>query len=331
MVSLTDIAHELMIILGIILLVIGCIGNVLNLFVFGSWIRSSSSRRNGINGSSNGPLYLFTASACNLVVISYPLIVRIIFDGYGNLVTYNNALFVCKLRFFSLQTVHLISLSCTCLATLDRYLLSSRNVRLREMSFTSRQTKQFIAIISIILSIHSIPIAIYYDVVNNQCAFVSQIYSLYYLFMVIILLYGIIPAVFLLVFGSLSLAQIKAATGLMNRRDRQLSHMHLIQSVSVVISSLPYCIYNIYASSLFANTLNVTKTPTELFCEYLAILMFYIHSSINFYIFFFSTPNFRKHLKKIFMRNQRLLNENQVYPLQLDPTHRTTLLPTIVR
>jgi len=68
MVSLTDIAHELMIILGIILLVIGCIGNVLNLFVFGSWIRSSS-RRNAINGSSNGPLYLFTASACNLVVL----------------------------------------------------------------------------------------------------------------------------------------------------------------------------------------------------------------------------------------------------------------------
>jgi hypothetical protein len=115
MVSLNDLAHQFMIIFGIILLTIGCIGNIFNMLVFGSWIRSSS-RRGSPARASNGPLYLFTASASNLAVISYPLIVRIIFDGYGDPVTNGNALFVCKLRFFTLQTAHLISIFCTCLA-----------------------------------------------------------------------------------------------------------------------------------------------------------------------------------------------------------------------
>lgn len=69
------------------------------------------------------------------------------------------------------------------------------------MGLNIRQTKQCIGVVFVLISIHSTPLAIYYDEVNHHCVFISQIYSLYYLFVIIILWYGFIPTRFLLIFG----------------------------------------------------------------------------------------------------------------------------------
>jgi len=59
---------------------------------------------------------------------------------------------------------------------------------------------------------------------------------LYYLYMIVMLSYDFVPAAFLTVFDSLILVQLEAVTGLMSRRDRPLFYMHLIQSLSLVMS-----------------------------------------------------------------------------------------------
>ncbi|CAF2941966.1 unnamed protein product [Rotaria sp. Silwood2] len=184
--------------------------------------------------ASNRALCLHAASVDNLIFICYPLNIYIVVDGYCYFVTSSHALYPCKLRYFVLQIAHLGSLCYTCLATLDQYLLSSRNVRIHQMNFDACQTKQCIVIVFILIALHSIAMAVYFGDINHHCAFVSDVYALYYLFAVIILLYSVIPTLFLLIFGSLTLIQLQAVTSRSARQDQQLSRMHLIQSVSVV-------------------------------------------------------------------------------------------------
>ena len=104
---------------------------------------------------------------------------------------------LCKLRYYCLHTFDLISLACLCMATFDRYLISSREVRLRQMSATKRGTKLIILLIICLIGIHSIPIGISYTAsVSGQCFVNSTIYTYYYRYVFQIILHGIIPMIF---------------------------------------------------------------------------------------------------------------------------------------
>ena len=148
------IAHVMTIVVGISMYVFGLIGNILNIFVFTIWSRS----RKQINEFqspirvSNSSLYLLTSSCANFLLILYSLLTRIIFDGFQYPKTPMNEFYTCKLRFFALHTLDSISLMCICMATLDRYLISSRKVHLRQLSPTLHRTKQII-IIFIVLNL----------------------------------------------------------------------------------------------------------------------------------------------------------------------------------
>lgn len=138
-----NIASKLLIVLGIFMYVFGLIGNTLNIFVFTLWCRQRKRGNNNDNNNqtSNSPLYLLVSSCANFIEIIYPVLTRIIFDGFGYPKTKENKLFTCKIRYYVLHTTDLISLTCICLATLDRYLITSRDVRLRRLSTTNNQTK----------------------------------------------------------------------------------------------------------------------------------------------------------------------------------------------
>ena len=187
---------KLIISVCIIMYVFGIIGNMLNICVFTIWSfpRRRANENNINNRANNSSLYLLTSSCANFIQILYPLLTRIIYDGFQVEKTKETVYFTCKFRFYTLHTSDLISLTCVCLATLDRYLISSREVRLRRLSPTKKQTKFIILLIICLFVFHGIPMIYYYEISNvGTCVISSRIYFYYYLCVLQIFLHGIFP------------------------------------------------------------------------------------------------------------------------------------------
>ena len=323
MFDLDGFSHALMIIIGIIMYIFGFIGNLLNIRVFIRWSRSNLTV-NEQNRTGNSSLYLLTTSIANLILIFYPLLVRILVDGYQHLVTDSNDFLLCKFRYYILQTSLIISLICVCMATFDRYLITSRSVHLRQLSTTRRTTIRIILFIIVVSSLHSIPIGIYYvKSIVGDCIIISSSYSNYYLYFVIVFFYGIFPICFLSIFGLLTYKQIQSIqrTTSSNRHtniDKQISQMILCQCVALVSSYIPYCIQHIY----FAKFVDKTIYPSgfNLLFRIITIILFYVNPVTSFYIFCLSTPNFRKEVKKI-LCFRRLNQRNQIRTLTVEAQH----------
>ncbi|CAF0732963.1 unnamed protein product [Adineta steineri] len=299
------IAHKIMIISGIFMCILGLIGNILNICIFTIWSRSKKSSHrhtHSNNRSVNSPLYLFASSIANLIIILYPLLTRIMFDGYQYKITQTNVFILCKLRYYFLHTFYLISLTCICMATFDRYLISSRDVHLRELSPTRHRTIIIILIICTLIGLHNIPLIIFFNLSNNgQCIIYSITYSYYYLYVFRILLQGIIPIIFLSLFGILTFRQLKilaqhSACNHINS-DRQLARMLLLISITIIISTIPNCIEQIY--DIIMNHTNSKPSSKFFLYHVISSILFYTNPVTSFYIFYISTPNFRTQLRNL--------------------------------
>ncbi|CAF1314267.1 unnamed protein product [Rotaria sp. Silwood1] len=297
-------SHRLMIIIGIIMFIFGLIGNILNIYVFSTWsrLKKRSKRKSNNIRSSNSSLYLLTSSLSNLIIIIYPFLTRIIFDGFQYSIEPQHEFILCKFRYYILHTFDLISLTCICMAIFDRYLISSRKVRLRHMSTVRKRTKQVILFVFILNSIHCIPIGFYFDVSNkNLCRIVSRKFLYYYLWIFQIILHSIIPILFLTIFGTLTYRQLKKIKrtkrkGILSS-DKRLSRMLLLMSVAIVLSSIPYCIEHIYYI-IIPNARSNQTSFTYLY-HVITSILFYVNPVTSFYIFFISTPNFRRQVRKL--------------------------------
>jgi hypothetical protein len=282
------ISQNLMIIMGILMYIFGTIGNILNISIFFRWSRSIKTSKN------NSSLYLLISSLSNLIIIIYPLLTRIIFDGFQYSVTKNNVFILCKFRYYILHTFDLISLICICLATFDRYLITSRKVRLRNLSPKKKQTKQIIVLIIILCGFHSIPIVFYFNVSNEgHCIIISEKYLYYYLWIFQIILHSFIPIIFLSIFGILTYRHLNQIS-----TTKSITRMLLLMSISIVLSSIPYCIKHIYYVIITKNRLN------NLY-HVITTILFYTNPVTSFYIFYISTPNFRLQVQNFLFCKRR--------------------------
>ncbi|CAF3338030.1 unnamed protein product [Rotaria socialis] len=303
--AVNAVAHQLMIILGIIMFIFGLIGNILNIYVFLSWCRlKKKSRRRSRNArSSNSSLYLLTSSISNLIIIIFPFLTRIIFDGFQYSLNQRNGFILCKLRYYVLHTFDLTSLTCICMATFDRYLISSRQVRLRHMSTVRKRTKQVILFVITLNILHSIPIGFFFDVSNQgRCTILSRKFLYYYLWTFQICFHSLIPILFLTIFGVLTYRQLKKIKRTKRKgvlgSDKRLSRMLLLMSAAIVLSSIPYCIEHVYNVLIRKDPF---KQPSYIYLYHvITSILFYTNPVTSFYIFFISTPNFRKQVRKLF-------------------------------
>ncbi|CAF2510472.1 unnamed protein product [Rotaria sp. Silwood2] len=316
-------ARKIMIIAGIIIFILGSIGNILNICVFAIWSRPRAriDEHQTVSETNNISLYLLVSSIANLTVVLYPLLTRVILDGYNYTVSPNNVFILCKLRFFVLHTFDFISLASFCMATFDRFLITSRDVHIRRLSTTRHRTKQIILAIFIIFSLHSLPIAVYFEVSNTgQCDISLSEYSHYYLYVCQILLHGIVPIIFLSIFGSLTLKHLKRLQsqththGHLNH-DKQLSHILFLMSFAIIMSSIPYCIENVYYNMFYGNSVHQSSSISLL--HVICTLLFYTNPVSSFYVYFISTQNFRDQIKKLIRRNrhEHFVVHNQIHTI----------------
>ncbi|CAF1338804.1 unnamed protein product [Adineta steineri] len=149
------------------------------------------------------------------------------------------------------------------------------------------------------------------------------------------LLYSLCPSLIMLVFGSLTLNNLRRHREVIpmvprnnhtiRRTDAQLSRMLALQVLVIVISTLPFSIYRLYASF----TVNITKDPLRLAIENLAfeianMLTQFAHST-SFYLYTLTGTIFRKEFYKIIRRHR---HQNRIgFTKAPDGTHQISIMP----
>ncbi|CAF1505250.1 unnamed protein product, partial [Adineta steineri] len=213
------------------------------------------------------------------------------------------------------NSVTLISLSCSCLATIDQFFVTSRNANLRRFS-NMKLTYRILLIISLISCLHGIPILLFYNIssITKTCINTNAGYAIY------TPIYGtavlcFIPVIIMIIFGYLTYYNINSIRILTEQQaDRQLIRMILSQAISAFITFMPYGI-NIAYSQI---TLNISKDPYRLniesFISMMTTLLSYIYYAANCYIFLMSSSRFRRTMK---LRILFCFQPNQVDPFQL--------------
>ena len=124
MVTILYISQQLTIFLGSFLVITGVIGNAINIVVFSS-VRSYRT--------TPCTFYFLIGSFFDIAYIMINLVSRIVISGVGVDFTRTSPSW-CKMRNFSLATISLLSLSCSCLATIDQFFSTSQNASLRRLS-----------------------------------------------------------------------------------------------------------------------------------------------------------------------------------------------------
>ncbi|CAF4279767.1 unnamed protein product [Rotaria sordida] len=128
------------------------------------------------------------------------------------------------------------------LAMLDRYLISSREVRLRKLITTRKRAKLIILFLICLFGLHNIPIIKYYGASKaGYCTISSSIYSYYYLYTFQILLHAII-------LSSIPYCIEQSYYVLFNKNDRnQISYFFLYHVVcSILFYTNPVSGFYIY-------------------------------------------------------------------------------------
>jgi hypothetical protein len=246
---------------GLFLIVTGVIGNGINIFIFSS-VRTYRT--------TPCTFYFLIASIYNMACITINLISGVVSVGSGFDLTRTSTSW-CKIRQFCLFTISLITVYCSCLATIDQFLVTSQSANLRRFS-NIKWAHRIVFIVSIIWFLHGIPYLLFYNIspITITCVNTNFIFVIYTPIYVIVLL-SAVPIVVMVLFAYLASRNIHLTRALAEQQaDRQLLRMTLIQVILVVICFVPYGIINAY----LLITSGVSKDTNRLKTESLAITIF---------------------------------------------------------
>ncbi len=288
-------------------IILGTIGNILNLLIFTRPIRSRSSCI----------FYLIAASIDNILVIYTSLLFRLLSSGYSYNLTISD--FFCKLRFYLSYVFLAVSPYFFILACFDRYCSSSISVRRR--SWCNREIAKRFTIGAIILAfILYVHMAIFYKKNTSgtsiSCSATPGVYTVFYRIFYLVI-YCLLPSFFMGVLCILTLINIReqarrirptlvSGGNNLRRIDRQMMRMLFSQVLTQLLCILPHAVINIVA--LFINT---NSTIYNFFSQ-IFFLPLYVSYTTSFYVFTLSSRIYRKELIKIvwFWKRRQFENEN---------------------
>lgn len=276
--SLAYVGQQLTIYVGFLLVVIGVIGNGINILVFSS-----------VQNYRKTPctFYFLIGSMYNIAYLFINLMSRIVMSGFGTDLTRTSVLW-CKMRQFFLATLCLISLSCSCLATIDQFFATSKDASLRRLS-NIQWSYRIVWIMKLVWCLHGVPFLLFFNIspVKQICMSTSVPFAVYFPSIYILTLNCVIPVVVMGLFGCLAYNNIQQTRVLAEQNaDRQLTRMILTIVLLVIISYVPYGVYNIY----ILVTAGVNKDSCRILQESLAgtvaNLVCYFYFSVYSFCFY---------------------------------------------
>lgn len=248
--NFVDASTKVLIYCGIPILIAGVIGGLLNVIIF----RSSRYFR-----QSSCIFYLTIMSIVDIGQLITGLFPQIMTNGF-NIDWTKTSVFCCKLKWYCLYVCALISFTCMCFATIDRFLATCPSRRWQKWSHI--KVAHFVTIISIcIWLIYGIPYLIYVDIVNLSptgivgCIAINQIFYQYHYYSSIGLLGGLLPILINALFGLLlylNLQHLDEHRLPLHRREfnRELSMIVFVQIIYNFISIIPFIIVTILVVDL---------------------------------------------------------------------------------
>ena len=306
--SLLELAAKLVRITIPIIMVIGIIGNSLNIAVLtrSALCKHASSR------------YFLSLAINNLFVTSIILFSPLFALGYQRDIT-TISLLSCKLVSYFLHVSVVLSTYFIVLASIDRYCASSTSVRLRNCS-NIKVAQRAILFVLILIMLFYINTPILIDLQSTDafgCAIrADTIYKTIYP-MIQAICFAIIAPLLMIIFGLLTIHNTKqlrvipVAMSRHRRTENQLAAMLLLQVSTYIVLTLPASVT--YIIMIFPNTIQTTLI--FYFVTITSQLLFYSSFATPFLLYIISARTYRKELIRLIYKIFRIHDQNQIHPI----------------
>lgn len=254
----------------------------------------------------------------------------------------------CKLSIFFLQLTACLTMTYLCLAAFDRWACTSRLPWIRQLSST-RIARRLCPIPFVIWPLVNIPFLIYSDLIplTNSCFFTSSLFEQIANYFLHPMLAFVFPLCILIIFGLLTLRNIRVATHTrqqifqtrLSTWEQQMTRMILTQTLVSVTCALPRAMFVVYWTATFNNNAmkSFDRISIEMLINQLSAMILCINFSSSFFIFLFVSPRFREtiktHIKHSFNLRNNLINATNISLTQrkinVQRSERENVNPTI--
>jgi hypothetical protein len=221
----------------------------------------------------------------------------------------------CKIRGYTNQSFGMMYRWFMTMACVDRCIVSSNNVYLRQFS-NPRMAYSIVIkifIIWIILPLHNL---VFLNIKSNLCRNSTTAFAIYHSLFTFTF-GGILPLLVMIISIILircNLASKRArrqrniyyhqnedaTVRLLSSRDQQVFIMLFIQIGFYVVSTIPWMIFLLYASNTrYIINKSIDRIGIEIFVKYLAEIIAYMYPTLSFYIYTLTSHSFRSELINI--------------------------------
>lgn len=292
---LIDIAVQTTRIVLITFILLGTIGNILNLFIF--------TRQTLLKSSCT--LYLIAQSIDNLFVIYTSLLTRLLADGFSMDITLmSNTL--CKLRYYFAYIFLAVSPYFSVLACFDRYWSSSASATRRSLCNKKLAKRLILGAIVLACILYS-HIAMFFEIISTDClpkcyAALGP-YSIFFRIFYLII-YCILPSVCMGVLCLLTVNNVRQQSkrvrpvSIAKHEDPHRVDLHLIRMLFAQIMTQLVCILPYATFILVTSFIQIDITLSE-FLNPIFILPLYVSYATSFYVFTLSSRFYRMALLKL--------------------------------
>ncbi len=276
-----------------IFLVIGVLGNIINIYMFTikNFLRNTCC------------MYLLATSIINVLSLIWGILAALYTVDHIDPSTYS--FIYCKLRLYTIHTLLMIGRSLMVFACIDRYALCSRSARFRSFCEPKIAIRIIIAHLFIwpLITIH---IPILQNLNGKSCGMSGSYIIIYGLYVTICS--GTLPPVLMIIFSVLAIQHRRElrtrlnTTRVNNRRDDTLIIMLLSQVIVYVITTCLYPAITLYRAITNGQTKTSQSLQIETFVNFFSnTILVYLNPASAFYVYFTSSKCFRKECKTAFV------------------------------
>lgn len=287
---------------------IGILGNIINLIV----LSRPALRKYACTK------YFTALASNNLFYSSFVLIYRLLADGYQYDVA-NTSIASCKLTIYVLNVCSAISPHLIVLASIDRYWISSRTVRRRELS-DARVAHYLIILVTAFFSLFYMSTPIIIDLRQDDflgCRIrFDTIYNRVYVIIQVIL-FALVAPFLMTLFGLLTihntqhLSIVPTVIGRRRRTENQLLRMLLLQVGTHIVFTMPISVVSIL--SLFPGVLQ----PVSFFLSLTVLFRIPLHLTYATasLLYFSSAQLYRRELLRLVRKTRQTCRKPQIHPV----------------
>jgi hypothetical protein len=294
--TLVLVAQQILIYGGLLMIVIGMFGSLMVILIF----KRRPLSRNPCS------IYIFVNGILSFFFLPLYYLPNIVTFGFQiNWLAVNTSF--CKFQMsyaaFTVTSIFVIN----CFISFDRYAMSSRSVHTRALS--SKRVARMLVVIGLVLvwCLIGTPVAILFENVpsgpngTNICTSNSTRFLLFAALVYYPIIEGLLPIILAIFFWHLTRKHVHSLQNerVVRRFDKQITRMYLFQIIINAIASFPFAVNNLYRALTIETVRTQSQEDIVQFVRLMAIWIFYIQYSSDFYIYIITSREIRSEAKKL--------------------------------